>query len=81
MPLEVSTKLYFSRFSIFAVSDDLLQIIARNVGATWKDLAGHLLMTESDIQGIENLAYGKTRAAETPVDSDESNLETNQGPS
>jgi len=66
-----------TNFSTHKVSDDLLQIISRNVGAAWKDLATYLLMTDDDVQGIEDLAYGKSEADKAHAEQDRIAWETN----
>ena len=66
-----------SQLILLAVSDDLLQRISQKVGGAWKDLGIHLLMAESDIQGAEDLAYGKSEAAKSQAEQDRITWETN----
>eukprot|EP00112_Aurelia_sp_Birch-Aquarium-sp1_P016636 Seg379.4 transcript_id=Seg379.4/GoldUCD/mRNA.D3Y31 product="hypothetical protein" protein_id=Seg379.4/GoldUCD/D3Y31 len=56
MKNKVSVSTGFSRYQ---VSDDLLQIISKNIGDSWIDLAKRLHLSDSDIQGVIDLSSGQ----------------------
>eukprot|EP00794_Sanderia_malayensis_P012076 gene12077-13320_t len=46
----------FTTAPVYQVSDDIFQMIARNIGDSWMQLAMNLEMNESEIQGVIDLS-------------------------